>query len=152
MKNSPVRYLNLPKIPEELITNLNRDYSTYYDGNKGRLEHYIRTNAEGSEIAKWCNENIVPDTTWGFQVIDGDLKPHVDFTLVKISYLFEAGGDNVLTEFYDSKTHEKIQSINIEPHRWHILQVSEPHAVRGIEPGKIRFSITGRIFYENGKS
>lgn len=105
----------------------------------------------GSLIADWCDANIVSGTSWGFQFIDGDLSPHTDLTLVKISYLFDTGGDNVLTEFYDSKTHEKVQSINIEPHRWHILQVSEPHAVRGIEPGKIRFSITGRIFYENEK-
>ena len=151
MKNSPIRYINLPKIPEELIANLSRDYTTYHGEDLYQWDNYKRTNIMGSPIAKLCDENVIPDTTWGFQFIDGDLAPHTDLTLVKISYIFETGGDNVLTEFYDGKTHEKVQSMNIEPHRWHILQVSEPHAVRGIEPGKIRFSISGRIFYENEK-
>ncbi len=147
MFDPQVRYLNLPQIPEYLLGNINELANKNDAGDRVFLT-YRWTSAHESKIEEWCNNNISDNLKWGLQVITGDLLLHVDSpTKVKISYIFDTGGDNVLTEFYqDYQSGTLIDSIKILPFKWHILNVNRPHRVVGIEPNRVRISLTGRIF------
>lgn len=150
MSEQLVRYLNLPQIPSELIS-LEVESLSNNSTSKDRIfSTYKWTPASQTKIEQWCNENISENLVWGLQVITGDLKLHLDSpTKVKISYIFETGGDNVITEFYKNYNPDPsnlLHSIKIEPLKWHILNVGVTHRVMGIEPGKVRISLTGRIF------
>lgn len=149
MINPQVRYLNFPQIPsiltEEVVDQLS-------DGKKASriFQTYSWTNINKTKIEDWCNENISENLIWGLQVITGDLRLHRDHpTKTKVSYILETGGDNVVTEFYKDFNEEPsniLHAIKIEAQRWHILNVDLPHKVVGIEPNKVRISLTGRIF------
>lgn len=144
-KKSQVKYLNLPKIPELL------KYICIEELSKGptkmhMLQNYKWTKASYSRLETWLEDNIAPDLIWGIQVIDGNLAKHQDTpTTVKITYIFDEGGSDVFTYFYNNKN-EIIEKIKIEPFRWHIINVNVPHSVSGVEDGKRRISLTGRIF------
>jgi hypothetical protein len=142
-----VHYLNLPKIPDELEKLAVDVLSQNENMNLNELDNYKWTEASKTELSKWCYHNISPSLYWGVQVMSGDLGWHWDEpTTVKITYIFQTGGNNVETVFYDTLCKTVLQSIIIEPKRWHILNVKEMHTVRGIQPGKLRISLTGRIF------
>ncbi len=147
MSEPQVRYLNLPQIPAYLLKDIN-ELANKKEPSDRVFASYRWTSAYGTEIVDWCNKNISENLIWGFQIIDSDLTLHTDSpTRTKISYIFETGGDNVLTEFYQEFTmNTLLDSVKILPFKWHILNVGIPHRVRGIEPGRIRISLTGRIF------
>jgi hypothetical protein len=140
-----LRYLNLPKIPEEIINRISfnfKDYTiekTYSDGNFNWSQSF------SEEISDWCVENVC-NLNWGFQLITADLKMHIDnIVKTKLIYIIEPGGDNVLTNFYDDDfnlTH----SYKIMPRTWHLLKVDVYHNVVNIEPGKTRLSLSGPAF------
>ena len=141
------RYINLPKIPNEILNQLNYDFSSYADKTNAHEGNYRWSDSHNKMINDWCQQNICNDMYWAFQIISGDLPIHKDnVTKNKFIYLIETGGDNVITEFYDEDKTTVLQSVIIETHRWHMLKVDTFHGVRNIDPGKIRFSITGRIF------
>jgi uncharacterized protein YbbK (DUF523 family) len=91
--------------------------------------------------------NICPEMYWGFQIIRGDMKPHLDnVTISKMNYVIDPGGSDVMTEWYDPDGITVIDSVVLESHRWHILKVDTLHGVKNLDPGAVRFGITGRIF------
>lgn len=140
-----VRYINLPKIPDSIVQNLNRNFEEY-DTSVGRYP-YSWSDSFNSEINLWCQKNICDTMYFAFQIIRGDLFLHKDVgTRTKFIYLFDTGGDNVVTEFYDDDQTTLLDSIVIEPLRWHILKADTYHCVKNVKPDKIRFSLTGKIF------
>jgi hypothetical protein len=139
-------YINLPKIPQVILDQINFDFSSY-DAKVTYGSNYRWSDSHNKIINDWCQQNICSEMYWAFQIINGDLPIHKDNgTKIKFVYLLQTGGDNVITEFYDEDKTNIVQSVLIEPHRWHILKVDSFHGVRNIDPGKIRFSVTGRIF------
>lgn len=142
-----VRYLNFPQIPDSLIEETLNQLPN--SRTAGRIFHtYSWTSIDKTRIEDWCNQNISSGLIWGLQIIKGDLTLHVDSpTKVKISYIFETGGDNVFTEFYkDHQSNILVDRIKIDPLRWHILNVNVPHKVVGMDAGRVRVSLTGKIF------
>jgi hypothetical protein len=147
-ENTHIRYINLPKIPNELLKRINFN-STEYNTKSSNTPGYKWTDDFNQEVNAWCQENICENMYWAFQFIDPPMMPtHKDRkTLTKFCYILDPGGDNVETRFYDEHDPAKvIESVVIQPHRWHILKVDCYHSVHGIEPNRVRFSITGRIF------
>jgi hypothetical protein len=147
MADKQIRYLNLPKIPDHLLEEL-RQLSNNQRPEDRLFLTYRWTSANKTKIEEWCNKNISENLIWGLQIITGDLALHIDSpTKVKISYIIDTGGDNVITEFYkDLRSNTLLDAMKIDNQRWHILNVGVPHRVIGIEPGKVRISLTGRIF------
>lgn len=140
-------YINLPKIPNEILNQINFDFSSYDAKVISSGGNYRWSDSHNKIINDWCRQNICSEMYWAFQIISGDMPIHKDNgTKTKFVYLLQTGGDNVVTEFYDEDKTNVLQSVIIEPHRWHILKVDTFHGVRNVDPGKIRFSITGRIF------
>ena len=141
-----VKYLNFPVIPDHLRDMAINKISKNPDSRIVKSnENYKWTIVKDNELEQWLVTNISPSLFWGLQIITGDMRIHSDNpTTVKICYLFELGGDNVITEFYHND--QIIDSIKIDHDRWHILNVMINHSVRGVESGKTRISLTGRIF------
>lgn len=140
-----IRYLNLPKLPDSLLKQINFNIDEYEK--KFQVNDYIWTDSFNKEVNAWCQENICADMYFAFQIMNGNLGIHKDFgTKTKLIYLLELGGDNVITNFYEDDKVTVTHSYVIESHRWHILKADSYHSVTNVEPGKCRFSITGRVF------
>lgn len=140
--------MNLPRIPDNILALINPNFDLYEKKDAGRHGNiYTWSDSFNQEINAWCQQNICNEMYWGFQIIRGDLKPHTDnVTQVKLTYLVETGGPNVVTEWYDQDHVTVIDSVILEPHRWHILKVDTPHGVKNTVADSVRLSITGRIF------
>ena len=140
-----IRYLNLPVIPNNIIDSINRNYDEYKKVT--HKETYTWSDSFNKEINEWCQNNICNSMYWGFQFITGDMFLHKDVgTLIKLNCLVDTGGNNVSTEFYEDDQTTLLDSVIIEPHKWHILKADTYHCVKNVEVGQTRFSITGRIF------
>lgn len=141
-----LQYINLPKVPDEIV----QDYLQRLDSVEAKWHApdgsgYIWSDSNNEQVNSWCQKNICADMYWGFQLMTTDVPVHTDQgTVLKFVYVIQTGGDAVQTEFWqDGKITESYQ---ILPHRWHTLKVDSEHSVTGIEPGKRRISVTGRIF------
>lgn len=142
-----IQYVNLPQIPQDIINQLPRDINQY----KKKVDYdvYVWTDSFNQTINEWCKKNICENMYWGFQIIQGDLPIHKDVgTKIKFVYVLETGGDHVVTNFYQEDQTTITNSYIIQPHRWHILEADRYHDVQGVESGKYRMSVTGRIFPE----
>lgn len=138
-----VRYLNFPPLPEEILKDINWNFNEYKKLQRG---NYVWSDSFNQAINSWAQKNICPTMYFAFQIMDSDLAMHKDIgTKVKLNYILDPGGAAVATEFYNDNQ-KLVQSVVLEPHRWHIMKADTFHAVSGIEEGKIRFAITSRIF------
>lgn len=141
-----IRYLNLPQIPKSIVENLPADWNQFDQKVSYPGSNYVWTDSFNQEINSWCQQNISQDMYFAFQIMSGDVPIHQDIgTLIKLVYLIHPGGKSVTTNFYNSQR-ELEQSYVIDTNRWHVLQADHLHSVNGVEPGQIRFSVTGRIF------
>lgn len=142
-----IRYLNLPKIPDEIVTNLNYEFDQYSFKSNFLNGAYRWSDDFNQQIDAWCKQNICDTMHWGFQFMTSDIIPHKDVgTEIKLTYLIFAGGQNVRTNFFQEDKTTITHSFVIPLHQWHILDASKYHSVEGIETGQIRFSLTGRVF------
>ena len=142
------RYINLPRIPDEILSQINPNFELYEKKDAGRHgDIYTWSDSFNQAINNWCQQNICDEMYWGFQIIRGDLVPHIDnVTKVKMTYLVDTGGQDVVTEWYAEDKTTVIDSVVLEANRWHILRVDTWHGVRNVSPDSARLSITGRIF------
>jgi hypothetical protein len=120
-------------------------------------------------VNAWAEENIIPNIPVALQIIhSGELvAPHKDNTPGDpsrsrnraLNYFFETGGNSVETAFYkpfEKYAHltlypgtlipfdriEKIESVVIEPNRWHELNTQTIHSVEQLDPSKKRIGLT----------
>lgn len=141
-----IQWLNIPKIPDDLLDRLPRDFNMYekltsYENVFYRSDSFI------DEIRAWCETNVSDTVNWGFQIITGDAPKHRDLRVnVKFHYVIETGGQQVYTHFWKEDGSNIKKSIMIPRNKWHILKVDELHSVQGITDGMTRFSLTGKIF------
>jgi hypothetical protein len=60
-----------------------------------------------------------------------------------INYIIEAGGKNITTFWTEDDRTTKIQEVEIESRRWHVIKVNPTwHGVTGIKIGKLRSIIS----------
>jgi hypothetical protein len=148
LKKRYIQYLNLPRIPDSILSKIPLDpemYTTWTNGHKN-LDNYKWSDLYSQELNTWCKEYVCADMYFGFQIMFGHNEMHKDRdTLTKINYVITLGGDNVTTAFYDDQS-TLLDAYCIEPHRWHIFKADTYHQVQNLEPGQVRFSVTGRIF------
>jgi hypothetical protein len=135
------KYLDLSTVPEDLIVEVYNSIDQALPLTEKQFDHY--------KIFQ-CNENLTDFVSklfehpiyCGIQVIKQGQEIHRDFgRTVAYNYIIEPGGSSVTTNFYtDLVGSKKIESVLINPSKWHQLRVSIPHQVNGIV-GK-RISIT----------
>jgi hypothetical protein len=142
-----IQYLNLPKIPQYVIDSLIRDveqHRAHHNSNKyGNV--YVWSDLSTDLLNTWCRENISDEMYYGLQLMPNDVPIHQDVgTKIKINYLIDTGGNNVLTNFYDNDGTTELASYCIDVGRWHIFKADTHHEVKNIE--NTRISVTSRIF------
>lgn len=138
-----IQYINLPKVPEDIILDLPKDINLYQTQGNG---NYHWTESHNAKLNEWAQKNICREMYFAFQLMTGDLPIHKDIgTLTKFVYIIEPGGSTVLTKFWDDE-YNLLDEYVIEKNQWHILKADTNHSVEGIETNKLRWSITARIF------
>jgi hypothetical protein len=140
-----IQYLNLPPIPEDIILEFPKSLDKYKYKDVYTTYHWSDSYTEKLNV--WAQKYICPDMYFAVQIIDGDLVVHKDVpTLTKLNCVIETGGDNVFTKFWSNNKTDLLASYKIEPFKWHILKADTFHSVDGIDAGKIRLCITGKVF------
>lgn len=156
-------YLNLPSIPPEFE-------SLVYDNLKligvdPLLNHLNTKEAPNhnityvpAELTAWILKNIMEPINSPFypgsmmihavqymkhKEGNGVLPIHYDYGRnFTLNYLFETGGDNVVTSWYLDDKKTITDQVVVEPRRWCIMRVKPTyHGVHGIEWGKHRIMV-----------
>jgi hypothetical protein len=149
------QYLDqLPKIPEELLTDPyipNLTQIGFQD--TGYTRWAIRP-----ELKSWLADNISQDVgIAGYQVISEDVNAHCDKRLWAVNYIVNTGGPNVTTTLWQQPGQpvsrepsvkipeyaklNMLESVCIEPSRWHILNTRVLHSVRGIKTDRSAITV-----------
>lgn len=137
-----VKEIALPEIPAELLAIVRHQALDWVESVKGTNKMYQWIPAN-STVEKWCKENICEYAQWAVQVLIGDLPKHIDEnSQVKIQYLLEAGGENVISKSY--KNDYVVHSMACDTNKWYILQTDEFHGVYGVTG--IRIALAARIY------
>ncbi len=138
-----IHYINLPKVPQELIDELPTDIAFYNVINHG---NYNWSDSFTEKINAWGKQFVGNEMYFAFQFMTGNIPVHKDIeTQIKFVYLIDQGGTEVYTKFWNDNL-DLLDQYKIETNRWHILKADCNHSVEGLEQGKIRRSITARIF------
>lgn len=143
-----VEYLDLPKIPEELIVDI---YQTIRN-TVPKERHSVPENTDAEKHNAWnsikASDRLKEFTRSIFEfehdvhifVLSGNLPVHKDNTRdVAYNYVLETGGAS--TNFHDA---DKVlaEEHNIEPFRWHKLDVKEFHSVLIPQPPRVLVSVS----------
>lgn len=143
-----VEYLDLPKIPEDLIVDI---YQTIRN-TAPKERHSVPKETDAEKHNAWnsikASEKLKAFTRSLFDfehdvhifVLSGDLPVHKDNTRdVAYNYVLETG--NASTNFHDADQ-VLIEENKIEPFRWHKLDVKEFHSVLIPEPPRVLVSVS----------
>lgn len=143
----------LPKIPQELIDQLLREYEQHEvqfinpervltDGEKNIPNVFYKRWGVPDELETWIQQNISNRFDMlGFQIHDAAVRggdhhlPHTDKYPRKwvLNYVIEAGGDNAVTSFYQEKGHPAIRGHLTRPGCREDLELL---TAERIEPGR----------------
>ena len=143
-----VEYLELPKIPEELIVDI---YQTIR-ATTPKERHSVPEGTDAETHNAWnsikASDKLKEFTRSIFDfehdvhifVLSGDLPAHTDNTRdVAYNYVLETG--NASTNFHD-KDKVLIEEHSILPFRWHKLNVKEFHSVLIPTPPRVVISVS----------
>ena len=148
-----VEYLDLPRIPDDLIVDI---YQTIRntklkdrhsepkstDAEKNTAWNSIKASNKLKEYVKSLFDVDVDDVH--IFVLSGDLPTHKDNTRdVAFNYVLETGDS--YTNFHDEDKNI-IEQNNIEPFRWHKLNVKKYHSVTIPKPPRVLVSVS--IFWK----
>lgn len=141
-----IQYLNLPKIPKEILKSIVIDVGIHKQHHNASLyDTYTWSDFGTQQLNDWGKANIGQDLYFGVQLMTGHVPIHTDIgTKIKINYIVETGGSDVETIFYDHDHSTKLESYKIEPGQWHVFKADSPHEVVNIT--NLRVSITARLF------
>ena len=143
-----ITYLNYPKVPKELLKELPAILSTKDDfprvtgaGYYPPMQCYHITGL----LLEWIKHNI--PIKFGSIIhinhICDTIVTHRDYQTerYKVNYIFDTGGPNVRTRFYDEdKT--LVEQYVIPAGKWHTFDSMIYHDVTGIRSGSYRIAIT----------
>lgn len=143
-----VEYLDLPKIPEELIVDI---YQTIRN-TVPKDRHSVPEGTDAEKHNAWnsikASDKLKAFTRSVFDfehdvhifVLSGDLPVHKDNTRdVAYNYVLETG--NASTNFHDADQ-ILIEENKIDPFRWHKLDVKEFHSVLIPQPPRVLVSVS----------
>jgi hypothetical protein len=137
-----VKEISLPKIPTEVLAIARCQALDWVESVKGtnRMYQWIPAN---TIVDKWCKENVCEYAQWAVQVLIADLPKHIDEnSQVKIQYIIEQGGENVVSKSY--KNDYVVHSMVCDAGKWYILRTDEFHGIYGVT--EIRIALAARIF------
>lgn len=131
----------LPKLPDEFHERLR--HIGYQGGELIRVDSGNRSNVVPEDIERWLNTNVL-SSGWYLLHYTASINPvpHVDgtATCVKLQYIVDPGGDEVLTTYHDSldPASSIIQTNHFKEKEWALLRVDIPHRVKGFDLARKR--------------
>jgi hypothetical protein len=143
-----LEYLDLPKIPEELIVDIYQTIRNtpiedrHAEPKNSDAEKYNAWNSiKASEKLKTFTRSIFDiEHDVHIFVLSGDLPIHKDNTRdIAYNYVLETGG--AITNFHDADKN-LIEEHNIETFKWHKLNVKEFHSVLIPQPPRVLVSVS----------
>ena len=136
---------SFPKIPRDIYEKINFDVSLYQNKSVGGTNlNYVWSDDFNESVNKWCQQNIIDGLYYAFQVATHDMPLHKDKnSTVKLIYVLDTGGENVLTSFYNEQQ-LLLHSLKLEKNCWYLLKTDVWHDVKGIISP--RFSICATVF------
>jgi hypothetical protein len=147
-----INYLNLPSIPDDILESIedinNRPLPIMRD--RPRAVPFLENNMYNLKDVNrktWDYlQSIFPFSFFcRYQYIHHQMPIHVDIKdrRFAINYLLDTGGPNVTTSIYDNGTDlNLIESVCIEPFRWHSIKTDEWHGVSNLTPESKRLAIS----------
>ena len=157
-----VRKINLPKIPENLLPDL--EEWNYYEklektgiskGMASASRYRYTYELLNHELNKWCQENVCDSALFQFVVSNG-LDIHKDksidgknfITTGRLVYPIVTGSSNATTCFWSPDKKTKIKEYILEPYNWYILASSNYHSVSNVPKDAYRLIVTSRFLHE----
>ncbi len=171
MLDSYIKYLDLPTIPKELassaadIINLPLWGLNAGGGGFHKNDNYS-TRKLTSPLRSWLSENLNFEFVGNYIVFNGPVLPHKDMRQYACNYIVDPGGDDIRTTVWDGQLSStqynlyqgdserqgdkvsdtsltELQSMVIEPFRWHSLRTDLFHSVTGnFSQPRVLISIT----------
>lgn len=136
----------IPPVPKNLILSVDeaRQNENTYAGS-APVDVYGSFYPNES-LRDWIQQYYDYEVVVRYQIFTQSLPIHRDHGILgrKSNYIIEAGGDNVLTQWWDDeKNPQKIlHQEKCETNTWYDLDIETPHSVINVE--KTRYSITVR--------
>lgn len=142
-----LKYLDLPRVPSELLSTVN----TVITNSQDELHKFtgfdyppLKLYPITDPLLGWIKNNIpvMFGKCMHIHVITDTLLIHKDFQedRFKLNYIFDTGGENVLTHFYDDE-HNLLESHKIKPCRWHQFDGQVYHNVTGTTSARIAITL-----------
>jgi hypothetical protein len=135
-------YIDFPLLPADLLTDVYASVEDDIPLVELPFEKYKLLTCRQS-IKNFVTPFFDKPVYCGVQAILNNQGVHIDFNrTIVYNYIVETGGEHVTTSFYTNKNkNKKIESICIEPYRWHRLKVFLPHEVEGITGKRIAITV-----------
>jgi hypothetical protein len=134
--------IKFPRIPDEIADNVRQQAIKWVEHDNVAKENYGWIPAN-TVVDKWCKENVCEYAQWAVQVLIADLPKHIDEnSQVKIQFLLETGGKNVISKSY--KNNYVVHSIVCDADKWYILKTDEFHGVYGVTG--VRIALAAKIY------
>ena len=147
-KDHFIRHLLLPPLPDFILEKINWNLSEYK--RKAPVVNnpdYMWSDDFNNDMNDWCQKNIAGGIYYAFQFASRDMPVHKDHvSTAKLLYILDAGGDDVYTEFYKEDSLTLLHKEKLPLHQWYVVKTDINHAVKGITPPRIRFSICASLF------
>ena len=148
-----IEYLDLPHIPGSLVEGYDviLNHPAFQNAhNTATTRDFYTTRRIQKELDNWLR--YCPDIDWPwkqfrhlnaqYQILSNTVPIHKDSgRSTAYNYILYPGGDNVVTNIYDNDFNV-IESLRIEPFRWHKLNVLKYHNVANLDPNLTRISVT----------
>lgn len=132
-------YLDLPKVPTELILPL-EEILKLENIFGGATDKYTIHECQ-NELRDFLQQLFPSYTKFRYQTLREGVPVHIDRGRTEaINYLIDTGGDNVSTVWYEYDWTTPFLEKVFEAHRWHKLQVDIYHGVSNIKT--CRYAIT----------
>ncbi|WP_353484131.1 hypothetical protein [Haliscomenobacter sp.] len=130
----------IPSVPADLIVplekmnELNPVVLRRQDGSVYQMDWY-RVYTSNQELTNWIIEHFPIEVELvEYVVSDRGIFMHTDLGRdCAYNYLIDAGGINIVTEFYNTDQIQLLDSIEYQTNKWYKLNVGTPHQVVGTQ-------------------
>jgi hypothetical protein len=147
-----IEYLDLPKIPENLLESVQDIISKPPSTSLVILDTFLffKQKNVSNELKEWLQSIFDFKIDPYYQLIYNGLPIHIDKgnRIYAYNYLLETGGNNVRTVIYN-QNYKKLQSEILQINQWHRINTSMLHGVHGIELDKVRVAVSVSEYANN---
>jgi hypothetical protein len=142
-----IKYLNLPKVPEELLDSVDSIINQNSEEMLVRDFAHFQYRTVNKKLDEWVHSVFKIKCYAKYQIIYDGIPIHKDNPSspgdrrIAFNYLLDTGGNSVITSVYDDNKN-LLQAECIPLKTWHSLVVEKYHGVEGIETIRVALTVT----------